>query len=87
MEKSYKCGKGATFVKPGVLFSTKNKVFPRSYFNLVKNIKVLVNGVIIETKIKHNFMFLLILKSMYTKTFKKKSKEKEIFVTINNACI
>lgn len=69
-------GKGATFVKPGVVPSTKNKVFPRSYFNLVKNSKVLVNSVImIETKIKH-FMFLLILKSMYTKTFKKKSKEK-----------
>lgn len=86
MEKSYKCEKGATFLKPGVLPSTKNKVFPRSYFNLVKN-KVLVNSVIIETKIKHNFMFLLLLKSIYTKTFKKKFKEKRIFVTINNACI
>lgn len=86
MEKSYKCEKGATFLKPGVLPSTKNKVFPRSYFNLVKN-KVLVNSVIIETEIKHNFMFLLLLKSIYTKTFKKKSKEKRIFVTINNACI
>lgn len=80
--KSCKCRKGATFVKPGVVPSTKNKVFPRSYFNLVKNSKVLVNSVImIETKIKH-FMFLLILKSMYTKTFKKKSKEKGVFVTI-----
>lgn len=86
-EKSCECGKGATFVKPGVVPSTKNKVFPRSYFNLVKNSKVLVNSVImIETKLKH-FMFLLILKSMYTKTFKKKSKEKGVFVTYYNACI
>lgn len=57
MEKSYKCGKEATFVKPSVLPNTKNKVFPCSYFNLVKNIKVLVNSVImIETKIKQFYV-------------------------------